>query len=233
MFGKRHEGSEFERSKFDLFNFCPYGKAGDTLWLRESCRAHELTDEEAERIAGGEDLYGYQRYSPDEEKPPYGEDGIIYCADNQFVEIENTPEACSRWVDLYHYGGKKRKRGARVPPIHMPRWASRITLRISNVRVERLQEIADRGDGLCKIDDIEAEGLNQIFNGQDDKRDSAGAVEWFSELWDSINGKKHPWESNPWVWVLEFELANQPLSRAGDNRMSELESVVNVCGQPQ
>ena len=77
------------------------------------------------------------------------------------------------------------------PSIFMPRWASRITLEITNVRVERLHEITE--------EDAEKEGVSftQYTN--------ANARFHFMELWDSINSKKYPWESNPWVWVIEFK----------------------------
>jgi hypothetical protein len=76
------------------------------------------------------------------------------------------------------------------PSIFMPRCASRITLEITNVRVERLHEITE--------EDAEKEGVSftQYTN--------ANARFHFMELWDSINGNKYPWNSNPWVWVIEF-----------------------------
>jgi len=78
----------------------------------------------------------------------------------------------------------------KVPSIHMPRWASRITLEITNVRVERLHEITE--------EDAEKEGVSftQYTN--------ANARLHFMELWDSIYGNKYPRSSNPWVWVIEF-----------------------------
>jgi hypothetical protein len=74
------------------------------------------------------------------------------------------------------------------PSIHMPRWASRITLEITDVRVERLASISDR--------DAIAEGINVT----DDELPSVT----FAKLWHSINGEKAPWQSNPWVWVVTF-----------------------------
>jgi hypothetical protein len=89
-----------------------------------------------------------------------------------------------------------------TPSIHMPRWASRITLEITEIRLERLQEITE--------EDAEAEGIRVIDNTlekiysppnyPDIHRDI------FIGLWDSINGKKHPWSSNPWVWVISFKM---------------------------
>jgi hypothetical protein len=72
----------------------------------------------------------------------------------------------------------------------MPRWASRITLEITNIRVERLNEIT-RGGAM-------AEGcpFPNMADGPDPR-------EWFSDLWESINGKGS-WDANPWVWVIEF-----------------------------
>jgi len=84
------------------------------------------------------------------------------------------------------------------PSIHMPRWASRITLEIVDVRVERVQDISEG--------DVEAEGVAlQAWAGE-------GPEGWpktagFAWLWDSINGKKHSWADNPWVWVIDFKVA--------------------------
>ena len=85
------------------------------------------------------------------------------------------------------------------PSIHMPRAASRLTLDVTAVRVERLQAISG--------DDAKAEGAPTFA---DDPLRGAGnmaALSWFRSLWDDINGNRASWESNPWVWVVEFKRA--------------------------
>jgi len=68
--------------------------------------------------------------------------------------------------------------------IHMPRWASRLTLRLTGVRVERLQAITEA--------DAQAEGVE--------------SVDKYRELWNALNARHgYPWESNPWVWCLTFK----------------------------
>lgn len=77
-----------------------------------------------------------------------------------------------------------------TPSIHMPRWASRITLEVVSVRVERLQDIS-RGDAM-------AEGcpFPNMAEGDDPRK-------WYADLWEQINGPGS-WAENPWVWVVEF-----------------------------
>jgi hypothetical protein len=87
--------------------------------------------------------------------------------------------------DFKAWGFKRR------PSIHMPRIASRITLEITGVRVERLQDIS-RGDAM-------AEGcpFPNMAKGDDPRQ-------WYTALWDQINGAGS-WKTNPWVWVVEFK----------------------------
>lgn len=86
------------------------------------------------------------------------------------------------------------------PSIFMPRKFSRILLRVKDVRVERVQDI--EGQHHNYISDICAEGLPiaQIYSDNQ-------ALEWFRNLWNSINGKKPgcAFADNPWVWCVEFE----------------------------
>lgn len=110
-------------------------------------------------------------------------DGIGDCHYYKASQDESSLEYCKK------YGIKWK------PSIHMPRWASRLTLKIKDVRVEQLQEITGN--------DAAAEGV--LLDGDQDPVD-VSLIYAFRGLWDSINGKKHPWESNPWVWVIEFEV---------------------------
>lgn len=78
-----------------------------------------------------------------------------------------------------------------TPSIFMPRWASRITLRVTGVYVERLWQMS--------VSKMEAEGVMEVD-------DNKHPLTPFITLWDSINAKRgYSWESNPWVWVVEFE----------------------------
>lgn len=86
------------------------------------------------------------------------------------------------------------------PSIFMPRWASRITLEITGVRVERVQDITAR--------DAEAEGAERADHGEHLNHDGACWVEAYERLWDQINAKRAPWSSNPWVWVVQFKRVN-------------------------
>lgn len=93
-------------------------------------------------------------------------------------------------------------------PIYMPRKASRITLEITNVRVERLQEISET--------DAKAEGVivteghincERLFSElRPDLEKISAAQQAFSDGWDKLNAKRgFSWERNPWVWVIEFK----------------------------
>lgn len=94
-----------------------------------------------------------------------------------------------------------------LSPIYMPRWASRITLEVVSVRVERLQEITEedaRAEGVRPSD--AAVVFQNDASGRPHQRSDMGMTHLgaFAVLWDQINGKRAPWASNPWVWRVEF-----------------------------
>jgi hypothetical protein len=85
------------------------------------------------------------------------------------------------------------------PSIHMPRWASRITLEITGVRAERLQQISDQA--CCR--EI---GAPLKWDGPGKEPYQRQMRTAFANLWDSINAKRgYGWNTNPWVWVIEFK----------------------------
>ena len=108
-----------------------------------------------------------------------------------------------------------------VPSIHMFRSASRILLEVTDVRVERLQDISDRGPQ----NDCTAEGV--FHCGMDVPRYEEWGASGFRssekymyrQLWESINSAGS-WDANPWVWVVEFRRADEPLN-ARNNRLPE------------
>lgn len=92
-----------------------------------------------------------------------------------------------------------------TPSIHMPRWASRITLEITGVRVERLQNISD--------EDVDAEGFSgdyptsifpNLFPGESNDWSHLSMRDCYGVLWKSIYGEES-WQDNPWVWVISFK----------------------------
>lgn len=91
-------------------------------------------------------------------------------------------------------GPNERTAGPWKPSIFMPRWASRITLEITNVRVERVQGIS---------------GIDAIREGIPNGAYAVNPVKSFERLWDSINAKRgYGWDVNPWVFVVDFKVSN-------------------------
>lgn len=81
--------------------------------------------------------------------------------------------------------------------MHMPRWASRLTLNVTDVRVQRLQDISEA--------DARAEGVGSIESHMPGTT-STTAIHGFRELWDSLNATRAPWDSNPWVVAYTFDV---------------------------
>ena len=178
---------------------CPYGGVGDRLWVRETwvelLHTSPATDEPL--LCDGDKLIEHATF--------YMRDGVKHWHyDGKVVSYRATSdvEFCDgdgfTSPDFANKDDMPRWR----PSIHMPRWASRIDLEITGVRVERLQGISN--------EDAVAEGF------QESRRESYGRVILnspkcnFRELWDSINAKRgYGWDANPFVWVIEFkQIAN-------------------------
>ena len=106
----------------------------------------------------------------------------------QTAEYRHTDKASDA---SWHEAGWKK-----VPGVHMPRHMCRITLEVTGVRVERLQDISEA--------DAKAEGCGLLLGNGADANLGARAVSEYSRLWDSINDGES-WAANPWVWVIEFK----------------------------
>lgn len=123
----------------------------------------------------------------------YAEGTYIYKADDKLAELPTFKKTSKI---LYH------------PSIHMPKEAARIWLKVTDVRVERLQDITDDG--------AKAEGANWK-NGKNvgwEEKMRRTAVERFAEIWNSTIKKsdlyRYGWVANPWVWVIQFERCEKP-----------------------
>ena len=90
------------------------------------------------------------------------------------------------------------------PSIHMPRWACRLTLEITDVRAQRVKDITDadayaEGAWHFRYDDASGPPV-YVADGE--------CIDCFRELWDSIYSTDWDWDQNPWVWVIEFRVLN-------------------------
>lgn len=145
---------------------CPYGAPGDRLWVRE-------TWTEVVPLSGGRLQPGDHPASRSDGSPTQ----IWYRADGGISPVDRLFDDGPRWK----------------PSIHMPRWASRIDLEVTAVRVERLQDISP--------EDAMAEGVR--CDCMHPVPMCKGNIDAFRDLWESINGAES-WASNPWVWVISF-----------------------------
>lgn len=145
-------------------------------------------------------VLGENVWSPDEYANyatcPYGQPGDRLWVRETFAEGLCTDStlafrATHKPIDLAEGWDEKIKWR---PSIHMPRWASRITLEITGVRVERLQDISDK--------DARAEGASSVsFPVTENQRSD---IDRFRALWNLTYGAG-AWGENPWVWVIEFK----------------------------
>ncbi len=168
---------------------CPYGVPGDRLWVRET---FGIADENGRLLDPCLNYRADGAQRPLEDRLDLGW-GI---AGNQY---SGTSDELMSIKDGWR------------SPIFMPRWASRILLEVTGVRVQRLNEISQEdaiAEGI-KVCDRTSLGKPPCFVWPGHGMDKAGlchtsAATAYAMGWDSINGKKHPWEENCWVWVVSF-----------------------------
>ena len=170
-------------SEFDYCDcHCPYGAPGDLLWVREAHATVNTAEGPALAYRSDSAIRTWREFSE-----TFGADYGV----GPSMNYDAYPgEYCMWWEDLLRGEPDHRWK----PSIHMPRWASRITLEVTDVRVERLQEIS-RKDAISE--GCPFEHPTGVAANTDPKR-------WYSKLWDEINGTGS-WASSPWVWVVEFK----------------------------
>ncbi|HBZ3367778.1 TPA: hypothetical protein MG630_03410 [Klebsiella pneumoniae] len=163
---------------------CPFGDVGDRIWVREAYRFPASLDDVSPTGVGEMAVAtGYRKpWAP------------------TFYEFTGT--FSDGWKG-FETPPKVSDAGKLRPSIHMPRWASRILLEITDVRVERLNAISE--------EDARAEGIIDggcLNCGEPEPCGCANpepdATDAFAYLWQSIYGQDN-WNANPWVWVIEFK----------------------------
>lgn len=139
---------------------------------------------------------------------PYGIPGDLLWVRETFAHVANFPPTARYYAtDDVHEARKKR------PAIHMPRWASRLTLEITDVRVQRLQDISEEeaiAEGVCSFQEANDrpgswEGLSQKNRNGLVRAYYGSARKAYSALWESINGQDS-WDTNPWIVALTFKV---------------------------
>ena len=165
----------------DVIKACHYGQPGDRLWVRETFKAIASGE-----VKGG---YGEVRY------------GFAYQADNA-TRWNERPTIINDMTDQPPTGPMQFNPVPWKPSIHMPRRASRITLGIVSVRVERLNEISE-ADAMMEGIESRAEYFRNYGLPESEGGGFNCPSNSFRSLWESINGPCS-WAENPWVWVVEF-----------------------------
>lgn len=190
---------------------CPYGQPGDRLWVRETWTADFGGTFSDNRDAWWHEMPASLRTSKATQWIYYHADDSVY--HGPWARSPDLPVEASRsgWEPTERdLEGRRWK-----SPIHMPRWASRITLEVTEVRCQRLHAITDS--------DLVSEGVDErtlfqlaycprvrslsderYYDESDLLRGSRGA---FALAWDILNAKRgYSWTSNPWVWAITFEV---------------------------
>lgn len=170
---------------------------------------------------GNENLCPYE--------PPYQPGDILYVRETVWQKIgyylDVDGETKPSWYNEFRYvaSDEKPETGwnyswVKRPSIHMPKEAARIWLKVTDVRVERLQEITEEQacvEGTDPWDEAcyENNGWHPTFSDPDSGGDP-NMIDGFHKLWNSTIKKsdldRYGWDANPWVWVIEFERCKKP-----------------------
>lgn len=181
--------------------FCPYGDPGDRLWVRETwwnAEAYPVTGPSGEPLPAEKSHLVHYAADGDPPNTPNRHYPRGLC-NGAFA----APDPYASWI--------------KRPSIHMPRWASRLTLEVTGVAVERLQDITE--------EQARAEGVQRDNAPCDHVRYTCAEVKClgpgyrsaFAGLWDAIHGgTDFSWKANPWVWVVSFKLAASASSERGE-----------------
>lgn len=169
-------------------------------------RVNEIIEYQGEFL-----IYEKQKYGQEESIIcPYGQPGDLLWVREGFrcngwatdvatiLYKANERDSYTEMCEQYSVEGKKRLNITQTwkPSIHMPRWANRITLEITDIRVERLNDISEvdaKKEGAASVTAL----INDVPTESYD--------EGFARLWESINGEGS-WDQNPWVWVVKFKV---------------------------
>ncbi|HBV5715586.1 TPA: hypothetical protein MD186_004725 [Klebsiella pneumoniae] len=161
---------------------CPFGAVGDRIWVREAYRFPASLDDVSPTGVGEMAVAtGYRKpWAP------------------TFYEFTGT--FSDGWKG-FETPPKVSDAGKLRPSIHMPRWASRILLEITDVRVERLNAISQED---AQAEGMELTGWRPTYSDPDSGGEVMTPYDNFAELWSSIYGDES-WKANPWVWVISFK----------------------------
>ncbi|EOV6201186.1 TPA: hypothetical protein RRT43_001105 [Klebsiella pneumoniae] len=161
---------------------CPFGDVGDRIWVREAYRFPASLDDVSPTGVGEMAVAtGYRKpWAP------------------TFYEFTGT--FSDGWKG-FETPPKVSDAGKLRPSIHMPRWASRILLEITDVRVERLNAISQED---AQAEGMELTGWRPTYSDPDSGGEVMTPYDNFAELWSSIYGDES-WKANPWVWVISFK----------------------------
>ena len=171
---------------------CPYGKAGDQLWVREK---FHIEYKDYLRFPTGIICYNYS--TMDKRDPEYY-DGVSY----GYFSKEIDKNSAGKLIDSDLFDIWKARKTKWYSSIHMPRKFSRIQLQIIKIRIEKLNDIS--------FIDCLLEGVGKVHGKQFEYAyENAGVnlIESFRKLWKSINGDL-AWIQNPFVWAIEFKRIN-------------------------